>query len=298
MAIKSAPNFPETIKSPFGATARLRQVLETKELTYAYKIKCGADISSAFSNIPYIAKYECTETGYTFWRPEAATGNQEFYSKISAAWKDYYRLDRWEYPYVRKLLSKNDKLLEVGCGKGHFLRSIEQIVNSATGLELNEEAAANKATTFPVLTKRIEELLNDEDKYDVVCAFHVLEHAPNPKQFIESAAAITKDNGLLIFTTPNHDYIHFSMQKDAFDMPPHHMGHFNPVVFGRIAKKMGLHLVETVVQKRRYEPPTASATTQNSLAFRIARLTAKLTYNIAYSLTKEPGETVLAIYRK
>lgn len=295
---KFAPDLPATLLSPFGGEAALLQVVPVSFIVEQYKRKCGINVSPSFGSLLNIGLYECAETRYRFWRPENIAGDKVFYSNISHAWKNYYRAERWEYSHVKKFLTGNEHLLEIGCGKGYFLRSIEARIESAKGLEFNEEAIRNKETTVDVLHMSVEEAAASGSRFDVVCAFQVLEHVTDPRSFIEHALTCLNDGGTLILSTPNNDNIDFYNQQDIFDAPPHHMGCFTIEVYENIAKRFGCTILKSVIQPRRATLPATTRNTSRNLLYRSASIAARAIINMSYRLNKEPGDTILVFLRK
>lgn len=291
-------NLPTTTLSSFGGEAALLQIVPVDFIVEQYKRKCGINVSPSFGSLRHIGLYECAETGYKFWYPEEIAGDKVFYSDISHAWKSYYRTDRWEYSHVRKFLTGKECLLEVGCGKGYFLRSIETRVKFAMGLEFNEEAIRNKVTAADVLHMSIEEAAATGRKFDVVCAFQVLEHITNPCLFIEQALICLNDGGTLILSTPNNESSGFLNQQDIFDAPPHHMGHFTVKVYENIAKRLNCTILKTVIQPRTATLSTTTQNTSRSVFHRAVSLAARVLLNMSYRLNKEPGDTVLIFMQK
>lgn len=288
----------EKTLSPFGAEATLLQVVPVGFIVEQYKRKCGIDVSSSFGSLLNVGLYECMGTGYKFWRPDTIAGDELFYSHISHAWENYYRTDRWEYSHVRKFLTGKERLLEIGCGKGYFLRSIEARVQSAVGLEYNEEAIRYKVADADVLHMSVAEMAASGSKFDVVCAFQVLEHVTDPRSFIEQALTCLSDGGTLILSTPNNDNVHFRSQQDIFDGPPHHMGHFTLDVYERIAKAFGCAVLKTVSQSRRATLPSATQCTSDSVFHRAVSLVVRGLLNISYCFNGEPGDTIIVFLRK
>src|SRR5262245_17387445 len=110
-----------TTDGPFGAS-RLVLSLPTGDIVAAYRKKCGADVSRWFGDLTELHMFECQQTGYRFWRPSSIAGDEQFYRYLSSKWPNYYRSERWEYPLVREMLTESDRLIEVGCGRGFFLK--------------------------------------------------------------------------------------------------------------------------------------------------------------------------------
>ena len=146
--------------SPFNSPAKRVASLPARYVAEMYRQKCKVNILAAFGNVEEIHFYECEATGMRFWRPTSVAGDEGFYRILSAAWPNYYRSERWEYSHVRKILRSSRRVLEVGSGRGYFLKSIEGSVADALGLELNESAISTKVTTFDVHKKLSKRSLN------------------------------------------------------------------------------------------------------------------------------------------
>ena len=138
--------------SPFGGAATHVRSLDVETLRSMYIAKCNYDPSRHFDGLQEIDLYECQKTGMRFWRPSRVAGDEEFYESVNKLWPNYYNTERWEYEGARKAIGKGlSRVLEVGCGGGYFLKSIETMVHNAAGLELNSKAIDKKVTIFPVI---------------------------------------------------------------------------------------------------------------------------------------------------
>lgn len=280
-------NLPQIITSPFGGNAKIVQTMPVSVIEQMYQRKCGVDISSSFNGIPEVGLYQCEITGYKFWRPEHITGNETFYKMLSAAWPNYYRIERWEHTFAHKYLKNKNYVLEIGSGPGHFLKTLEGDVTNAMGIELNTKVISEKVTKFQILPTSMELLSEkNEYKFDAIYAFQVLEHILNPYSLIKSSLKCLAEGGLLIFSTPNNDYSAFKNQTDAFDLPPHHIGVFNPLIYEKIGKLFDLQIVEIILEKQ---------TSNSSL---LKKLSGNNLLKYFPLLKPKTGPNIIVVYKK
>ena len=295
---------PETVQStniasPFGGRARLVQTLDVSTLIAKYRHKCGIDVARWFSGLRAIHLYECTETGFRFWQPACIAGDEVFYHLVGSAWMQYYRTNRWEYGIARDFVKKHRDVLEIGAGRGFFLKSLEGVTNHAVGLELNGEAISTKVTKFPIEHAQLPDIVKRHpESFDVVCAFQVLEHIVDPCEFLNDAIRCLRNDGLVILSTPNLDYPPFRRQEDAFDLPPHHVGHFSELVFRNIARKLKLDVIAMRKEPRSYVPHHDNTRAGESIGRRYATTVMRGACNLLYRLRRAPGPNILVVMRK
>ena len=174
----------------------------------------------------------------------------------------YYPGIRWEYKRVHELLKAGTreqelKILDVGCGKGDFLRGVDFIPNDKKfALDLNAPAIEEcRLLGFQALCGTMETALAAEflkpEEFPVVTSFHCLEHVEDPVEFIRSLIKVTRPGGRVLVSTP---YSPMSFESDWFDIlnhPPHHMTRWNLRAYQRLAEMVGA--------KMRYHVPPSSA---------------------------------------
>jgi 2-polyprenyl-3-methyl-5-hydroxy-6-metoxy-1,4-benzoquinol methylase len=106
---------------------------------------------------------------------------------------------------LKKFLSKEQSLLDIGCGEGLFLQEISGIVGSANGLEpthLYAEYAKNNLH-LDVKQGTVEETIFPDEFFDVITMFHVLEHLTDPEDTLRNLRKWLKHRGLLVIEVPN-----------------------------------------------------------------------------------------------
>lgn len=284
--------------SPFGGNEILVEELPVGWLVHEYYKKSGIDVSECFSQVDHITLYECSNTGFRYWKPFSIAGSENFYRVMASSTSTYYPKDRWENSIVRKILRKEDDVLDIGCGRGFFLKSIQCQVKNGLGLEFSQYAIDNKVTTFPIRIAMIQDMAKEKARFDVVCSFQVLEHVVNPKEFIQGCLEVLKPGGKLVLSTPNYASTTFQNKSDCWDLPPHHVGHYTEDVYKRIGELFGLKLVSIHQQIRGPEVIPVTQATQSKLIHKVFRKLAIVTSMLLFRFTREPGHTIVAVFEK
>lgn len=288
------------IKSSFGASCHKVKSLKVSKIREMYKQKCGYDPEVYFKGLGSIELYQCSETGMLFWRPSSIAGDENFYQELSNKFDDYYKTERWEYEFAIKAIGgSTGKLLEIGCGKGFFLRRLESYDVKAEGLELNRQAIANKVTSWPIHPQLLDTFgPKNRGSFEVVCSYQVLEHVIDPKDFLEKSLNLLRPGGLLILSTPNNDYHIHKNGLDAFDLPPHHMNHFNEGVYERIAKYFGIKLASVYKQQEKRSRVNIREVQPHDTGFeKLLRQYLKPIADI-FGEYYRPGHTIMVVYQK
>ncbi len=107
--------------------------------------------------------------------------------------------------------SYKDDILEIGCGSGYILKSINAY-NSMTGIDLSD-TALNDARRLLADKKNVQLIKGDAqdlklaNKYDKIICAEVLEHLPDPRKVIEEIVKVSKETSVIIITIPNEKNI-------------------------------------------------------------------------------------------
>lgn len=108
------------------------------------------------------------------------------------------RLDRLPDP------AAGQRLLDVGCGDGLFAAMAGERGWEPHGVELNPPAArAARDRGVAVVGGRVEDVAVPEASFDVVTAWDVIEHVPEPVAFIAALVRALAPGGTLVVTTLN-----------------------------------------------------------------------------------------------
>ena len=166
------------MKSPLRNNGEVRfvQSFELNDVKNRYKRQLQIDVSKFFSKKESLNLFECVGTGYRFFYPFDTAGDGKFYEQLqSFDW--YYMPWKWEHSETLKIIHQNHKVLEVGSGNNEFVKKLSTDGISATGLELNEHSVLKgKKDGLDIRGESIEKhVLENKDKFDIVCSFQVLE---------------------------------------------------------------------------------------------------------------------------
>src|SRR5690606_12071322 len=156
--------------------------VERAELVDSYRQR-GIDVS-AYLHGCSITLHHCNNCALGFFDP-ACVGDDLFYEQLQMQdW--YYQDDKPEYAYAATLVPEAGSGREVGCGKGAVRAGLPESVRY-NGLGFNDEAVHKaRAAGLDVRKQPVEVHIDEGRRYDVVCAFQVLEHVEHPKQFFHA----------------------------------------------------------------------------------------------------------------
>ena len=140
------------------------------------------------------------------------------------------------------------RLLDVGCGTGDFISKAQRNNWDAIGIEPNFKARqiANAKTNNKVLAPDKLKDLQDQS-FDVITLWHVLEHLPDTDREIQILSEKLKPNGILVLALPNFksfDASHYKQFWAAYDVP-RHLWHFSRSSINKIAIRHHLKIIKT-----------------------------------------------------
>ena len=148
--------------------------------------------------------------------------------------------------HVRDL--KGKKLLEIGPGRGVFLKEAHKDGMNVNAIELNE-LLINQLEKFCnyVYTKDLLELKLEAEFYDYVYFRDVIEHIPDPMPFLKEVFRILKPGGYVLIDTHNIDSLinkatgKYHTVIFAFEHPVH----WSPKTLKLACEKVGFKLVKS-----------------------------------------------------
>lgn len=110
---------------------------------------------------------------------------------------------------IKKLgLKPGDKVLDVGCGSGHFLTRLEKHLGiKGVGIDISPKsiklAKRWQKENLEFRVSKAEKLPFEDESFDYVFCFDVLEHIKEQRQALREMARVLKKDGWLLLYTMN-----------------------------------------------------------------------------------------------
>jgi len=211
------------------------------------------------------ALVKCTKCELVFTNPRPRAGELHKYyqsetyishtDKANSLVNTIYKLVRVYTLAQKRNLVKgfkaNGTILDYGCGTGDFLRSMQNKSWSTFGLEPNTDAQeiAKQKNTGSIVSNISE--FSADISFDVVTAWHVLEHIADLRETLKSIRKKIAKGGYLIVAVPNlnsYDASTYAEKWAAYDVP-RHLYHFTQASLQNLAEKAKFKLVATLPMK-------------------------------------------------
>jgi 2-polyprenyl-3-methyl-5-hydroxy-6-metoxy-1,4-benzoquinol methylase len=147
------------------------------------------------------------------------------------------------------------RLLELGCGSGVALQSMQQKGWCVTGLDFDEGAVSNaRSKGLDVRQGQLSEQGFADESFDAVVMSHVVEHVPSPVELLAECRRILKKEGVLVALTPNADSpVHKRYGRNWRGLePPRHLQIFTPKSLASIADSAGFAVVRAFASLNGY----------------------------------------------
>jgi len=184
----------------------------------------------------------------------------DYYNKEKPLYLDQYKedIDWWNLVYSRRydllekyLLSEGRDLLDIGSGPGYFLLNGRDRGWRVMGMEPSNKAAEHSRTLgLDVLNEFYsKETASKLNKFDAVNISLVLEHIPNPAEFLRLIRSQLNKDGLISIVVPNDFNSIQLIARDGLSMnpwwvaPPHHINYFNFESLACLLAQSGFELV-------------------------------------------------------
>lgn len=181
------------------------------------------------------------------------------------------------------LSDKPLKALEIGCARGDNLPLLHATGFHAQGLECSPEQSPNALSEEGILNTYLLDLpAEHHGQYDLLVSFNYLEHQPDARAFLRQCHALLAEEGRLLLTVPNFDFLLES--KSAHEFVTDHLLYFTAQSLETALRICGFTLIDLQIINNQYDiqviaqrrPPSHIQACRNELAALCTQLNDKL----------------------
>ncbi|MGB2728974.1 MAG: class I SAM-dependent methyltransferase [Halobacteriota archaeon] len=149
-------------------------------------------------------------------------------------------------------------LLDIGSGTGEFLRYMMNAGWSVIGIEPSEESVQVASSELTIYTTSLEEFIathpDYKNKFDAITLLNVLEHVPNPVEFLKHTKKLLKPRtGVICIRVPNdfnelQNHAERKLNKTLWWVAiPDHINYFDIESLQKLVKSLGFEVLYTSV---------------------------------------------------
>jgi len=145
----------------------------------------------------------------------------------------------------------NSRVLDFGCGAGGFVLRAGQLAAEVVGIEPEHRVREHWGDRLCIRSG----LENAGTGFDLITAFHVLEHLPDPRETLKRLSGLLARRGRMVIEVPSsEDALLTLYESDAFQHFTYwsqHLFLFNSETLRNLVQQAGLRVI-TIRQLQRY----------------------------------------------
>ena len=213
----------ETTHPPMGLSTRGLTWLAKHLEDFARCPLCCGSREKLLCQVGILRVRRCADCGMMFLNPylkpaqmKKIFSSPELLRQVSRFCADYYESTKWKtsktlsiYQSVLREIgsfsSSPGKLMDIGCGKGTFLELAKEKGWQACGVEPNfDDAKRLRDKGIEIYQNDFLEVSLPANEFDVISLWDLIEHVPDPREWVRRCAKTLRGQGLLVIATPNH----------------------------------------------------------------------------------------------
>lgn len=138
------------------------------------------------------------------------------------------------------------RILDFGCYDGFFTRKLVDSGFDAYGSDWNKRSM-NRGIDQYRLQGRLSS--NPIGKFDCIVALEVIEHFPDPNEFMRIINTHLDEEGYLILSCPNKNAIY----RPNTDSPPHHFSRFSVTALNILLNRYGFEVIKSELEMSSFQ---------------------------------------------
>lgn len=185
--------------------------------------------------------------------------SREYWGQAPADDQSWVRRDQAPRTDFLERFRRQGRILDVGCGLGLFLLTLDTARWERYGLEVMPAAYQEAVRRLGAGRVRQAEITSagfPPQHFDVVTFWDVLEHLPNPVAALQEAFRLLRPGGLTLLRLPNFaSYLARHFGEDWYELAlPYHLYHFTPATLTRLLVAAGfrVRVLEDSLGPQRY----------------------------------------------
>ncbi len=176
-----------------------------KKFDYVMCLACQSVFITPFPSLEEIIDFYPHSDRYYAYDIKSVPNSYRLVKKYA---QDHSALTRMQlkvfFPYIN--FDQPGRVLDFGCGVGHFLDGMKQLGWDTWGIEIDEKSAALAARNHQIVSD-VSQLHGrlPEGSFDLITSFQSIEHLPQPVNVFSELRKYQKSSGVLVVETPNTD---------------------------------------------------------------------------------------------
>ncbi|MBF0444316.1 MAG: class I SAM-dependent methyltransferase [Magnetococcales bacterium] len=229
---------------------------------------CGSDKSTLRNgqvrDNPKALINQCSQCGLVFLT-QISLGESldDFYRESGMHSENLFSIEQWLLDTKQddnrrfnsfKVQITNKSVLDFGCGAGGFLLQAKDVAKSVAGIELEKRLSKHFLQNGLEVVGDINDFAPTR-KFDIITAFHVVEHLPDPRFILKNLLKYLAPDGKIIIEVPNaQDALLTLYENEPFSKFTYwscHLYLFNASNLDQLVQQVGMR-ISSLEHKQRY----------------------------------------------
>ena len=157
--------------------------------------------------------------------PEADAGEYRSESG-NMSLTELFAINKQRISFIKTIQSPG-MLLDVGCGRGYFLKTARDHGFTVHGIDVSDRAIeyAQREFTLSADVQKLDDLASSGRHFDVITLWHVLEHFTDPIASLRQVRSLLTDGGICVLEVPNLHSLKFMAARNKWQGGNHPLYH-------------------------------------------------------------------------